>query len=500
MLYKPKKERLWDTWIVPYQGKYYLFYIRVSEGGTRWDGISLALSEDLLHWEEYGTVLTKHPDAIWLGTGMIQRIDDHFIMNFSEERPAGRQVICFARSEDLLHWERLEEESLPDSRYYLTADDKMCDFMARWDSIGIDGAPDCGEPPYYGFVTASAPADIPGHSGAVGLVTSEDGVHWQCLPCPLATRDFNAYEVPEHLCLNGRHYLIFSVSDYLGGRRGTRARFLEGGVYYVVSDQPYSGYTVPPGDPLLLGTRDYESPCMKTVGRLLRQPDGEILLYYQWGELNGDGWVGVPLLLSEAEPWRLQLRYWPGAEALKGEEQILSHRLEPVRKLPEQVAPCVCWEHTEDALRFTHQGSAGGVWLGIENTCKSSWPMEGIVLEGILRVDQGLGAGFLFDAGEQHFIAHFNFRDSVLEFGWLRDGWAAGVNVMPLCHSKQRLGYALNHRVRLLVRNCFVEVYLDDVYADGFRFEAPIQLGRIGFVSDQASGLFGSLHIWKMNL
>ena len=148
MLYKPAKERLWDTWIVPSNGIFHLFYIRVSEGGSRWDGISLAISNDMLHWVEKGTVLVKHPDAIWLGTGMIQKVGTKFIMNFSEERPANHQVICFAESRDLINWTRLEHELHPDPQFYITNRSATCDFLYRWDSIGILDALSSSEPPF----------------------------------------------------------------------------------------------------------------------------------------------------------------------------------------------------------------------------------------------------------------------------------------------------------------------------------------------------------------
>ncbi len=49
MLYRPSKEKQWDSWILKHNYLYYMFYINVSVNGTRWDGISLATSSDLLH-------------------------------------------------------------------------------------------------------------------------------------------------------------------------------------------------------------------------------------------------------------------------------------------------------------------------------------------------------------------------------------------------------------------------------------------------------------------
>ena len=83
MLYRPVHEVGWDTWIVPHQGRFLMFYIRITPGKVRaapppslgegWDGVSLATSDDLLHWTEEGAVLEAADDAAWLGTGIDPR-------------------------------------------------------------------------------------------------------------------------------------------------------------------------------------------------------------------------------------------------------------------------------------------------------------------------------------------------------------------------------------------------------------------------------------------
>lgn len=497
MLYRPLKERLWDTWIVPYKGKYYLFYIRVSDGGTRWDGISLAISDDMLHWQEKGTVLCKHPDAIWLGTGMVQVLKDRFVMNFSEERPVSHQVICFAQSKDLCNWERLDTELRPDPRYYLTDRSKTCNFLYRWDSVGIVDALTPHEPPYYGFVTASAPAAKPGETGALGLVTSMDGVHWECLPPANGSNDFSAYEVPEHVCFSDRHYIIFSTSEYLMGKYSERSSFLEGGCYYLVSDHALYGYMPPPGDPMLIGTRDYESPCMKTVARTLCV-NGNVLLYYQWGDLAGEGWVGVPLLLKETQPWHLKLFYWPGAEHLKGCRLELEGEIIPMRELPEDVeAPTlICVEN--DNVRFESNGGTGGIFCRYSLSMDTNAYANGRVIECTLCVNDGIGAGFVFSGGDLRYAVQFEVHGSQLMFGYLRDDWTAGLHMMRYLQSPQALGYGIPHRIRLLLRGCFLEAYIDDAYADGFRFEHPMDVSQIGFFANQANGTFSNIRVWQM--
>lgn len=496
MLYHPKQELLWDTWIVPKDRLFYLFYIRVSAGGARWDGVSLAVSEDLLHWQERGTVLKKHPDALWLGTGMVQDLGGRYVMNFSEERPAGRQVICFAESRDLVNWTRLEGEFAPDGRHYLSDRAQVCDAACRWDSIGVVDALTPHAPPYYGFLTASAPGGRAGKTGALGVARSLDGVTWQCLPRGNATDAFPAYEVPEHVAFGGRHYVIFSASGYLFGRYG-RARYLEGGSYYLVSDQLLTGYAEPPGDPMLIGTRDHPSPCMKTVARVV-QTGGETLLYYQWGDLRGDGWVGPPLLLEEAAPWRLRLRYWPGTERLKGRALRPAGAFEPARRAFAGAALCVKWSAADNRVAFADNGCADALFRRYEGADERSCYADGRIVECVVRVRRGIGCGFAFACGAQRAAACLNFRDRALEFGPVRDGFAANLNLLAQARSNQPLGYGIVHRVRLLLRGCFVEIYLDGLYADGFRFDAPLDPARIGFYAEQADGAIEEIRVWQM--
>ncbi|MGI6689574.1 MAG: hypothetical protein ACOX63_01785 [Christensenellales bacterium] len=505
MLYRPEKERLWDTWIVPHDGQFYLYYIRVSEGGTRWDGVSLAVSDDLLHWIEKGTVLEKHPDAIWLGTGMIQNMGTHFIMNFSEERPENHQVICFAESNDLIHWNRLENELHPDPQYYITNRSNTCDFLYRWDSIGILDALTAGKPPYYGFITASVHHSLPGKTGAIGLATSKDGKHWKCMPHANAQMEYGAYEVPEHVQFNDRHYIIFSSSEYLSGRYSSRARFLEGGCYYVVSKDALSGYVSPPCDPMLIGTRDYESPCMKTVARIIRH-ENDVIVYYHWGDLSGNGWIGIPLVLKEIRPWELKLFYWSGAERLKGDIiEIELDDCEPIRKVPEDISSRVITDIAQNSIHFQNAGSADGflcrtpasVPKSDEDAYKDAYK-DGRVFECTLRIDSGIGAGVVFESENKHYLVYFSFKEAALKFGYVRSGWMANLSLISFIESKQTLGYGIPHRVRIIYRKFFVEVYIDDVYADGFRYDSEINSNKIGFYFDQSSGLISEMNCWQM--
>src|SRR5688500_17664718 len=216
MLFRPEHEQMWDTWLVSTGDTFYLFYIRISDSrdpnspkpslGEGWNGISMARSPDLLHWEEIGPVLEKHPDAAWLGTGIIHQVNGGYILNFSEERPVGYQVISFARSTDLLTWERMPEayDLRPDGNFYQREQTESVDPLPRWDSLGVV-EPAEGVTEYVSFICSNARNTLPGYCGTLGLLTSPDGLYWEQRPPVVAPGLFPSYEVPEHVAFGNRH-------------------------------------------------------------------------------------------------------------------------------------------------------------------------------------------------------------------------------------------------------------------------------------------------------
>ena len=126
MIFKPQiVARLWDTWLYYHDGRHYLFYLHRTRTGGLYDGISVATSDDGVHFADRGPIIHKAKDANWLGTGMVWRAGDQFMLNFSEERN-GVQEIFFAESDDLLHWRRLPDEEYvcrTDPRWYAESPD-----------------------------------------------------------------------------------------------------------------------------------------------------------------------------------------------------------------------------------------------------------------------------------------------------------------------------------------------------------------------------------------
>ena len=105
MFYKPQSKEtglMWDTWLYWHEGTYFLFYLAKSKSDDQWDNMSLATSDNGVHWKEQGVILAKRPDAVWMGTGStwaspnFER-DGKFFINFSDNSFLNGQYTVYGR-------------------------------------------------------------------------------------------------------------------------------------------------------------------------------------------------------------------------------------------------------------------------------------------------------------------------------------------------------------------------------------------------------------------
>jgi hypothetical protein len=514
VLFHPHSDLLWDTWLVEHDSLYYLFYIRVSASGppdaaaltigAGWDAVNLATSSDLLHWTEQGTVLTKDPEALWLGTGMIHRAGSQFIMNFSEERPRGHQVISFAASTDLRTWRRLPagHDLRPDGVLYQADAGTSADPLPRWDSIGII-APGGDREEYLGLLCADTASPArPGQCGVLGLLSSADGLSWTPRPPAAAPGLFPSFEVPEHVEINGRNYVLFSTNTTAGARFVPGDPVPQGGTYYVVSSAAAGPYVPPSGHPLLHGHRIPGREFGTYVGRPFVTSAGDLLFYHHWSAGGPDGWWGPPKRLTERAPWVLGLEYWPGCEALKagGTETVLtSEALRPLR--PAGTVPVVDWTVTGADAHATNAGGAHGArWA---DPAPETDDNRGRVLETGIRIDSGRGLGLWvgYRANESMFVVSLNAASQQLELGtitWIKDGSSLSFHLEETVDWPLATG--VTYQARLLVRHSFAELYLDDQLAKSFACRNELALGTHGFFCDLADGAFTAPRRWLMTL
>lgn len=506
MLFTPENYKLWDCWILHREGKYYLYHLSLRKellGKSGWEGINLAISDDCVHWKEYGRVLEKSPEAEWIGTGMIQKIGDRYLMNFSEEKPKGTQRVYFAESKDLLNWKRIEGAVCrPDGVYYMDKPDDISNTIPRWDSVGIVDATEDKGAPYYGFVTSNTLQNkLPNKSGSLGLLTSEDGLHWRCLPNAFPDTDaFPAFEVPEHVELNGRHYVLFCTSSYLGFRFDSLSEDMSGGTFYVTADSLTGPYRLPDGDFMLQGTRNNEKVSMVTVGRPLKVGD-QTWYYHIWGDNGPDGWVGTVKLLEEESPYRLRLKYNPVNDVLFGKE-LAGQSYFQGAALVKNVGklPPMRFFAEKNALRFENLGTSaalegmplsGSVGGGLSDLS------DGRIVTAALTIADGEGAGVYFGTSDGKRPGVFvNRKRGRVEFGFVKDGW--GPNLVFVGDLYQKTEIPETVRLLLLVRREFFELYLNGIYVSSWRSGESIDPNRFGAYFEDASGKVEDLHVSQM--
>ena len=507
MIYRPARERMWDTWIYGHGGVYYLFYIRISPGGQRWDGVSLARSTDLLHWEEVGPVLEKHADALWLGTGMVVRVDDRFIMNFSEERPAKHQVIGFAESNDLQSWRRLATELRPDPRWYEAEPEDSAEPVPRWDSLGVVEVPGRAGGRFLATICANTRSGPRGGSGVLGLAESDDAVHWRCLPPASESMRIPNYEVPEYVRFGDRWYVLFATNSPAANRFDPLAGN-SGGTYYVVSDRPEGPFVAPPGDGLLQGTRAEQWWWMNTyVGRPLRVGD-EWLYYHHWSSRHDspNAWVGPPKRLVERGPWQLGLDYWDGCEQLKG--PLLARGAEAVQVQadpPIGMRPLMTWATCDGDVVAKHEGGSGCLAWKVAGDAPASTEAftdlrDGVILETTVRLDSGRGLGVWIGTrkANDRFAVNLSVERGKVEFLVVTPGHGPSPMLLGQQAVPWPLAAGVSHRLRLLARREFIEVYIDDRYVQGHVVGEGFDVSRLGFFSELGNGVFGQPTVWGM--
>ena len=513
MLFTPESDLLWDTWLVERDGVFHLFYIRARPGEERaasgapeptigfgWDAINLATSTDLLHWTDQGSVIHKSPDALWLGTGMVHQVEGGYVVNFSEERPRGHQVICFAASTDLITWQRFpaERDLRADGTIYQSEPERSADPLPRWDSLGVV-APGADRSHFLGMLTAEAvDATAPGASAVLGCVTSGDGIDWAVAPPLTRPGMFPSYEVPQHVQFGGRHYVLFSTNTTAGARFVAGDPHPQGGTYYVVSDAIDGPYELPPCHPMLQGHRSAGREFGTYVGRPFLKSDGEQLYYHHWTAAVPDGWWGPPKLLVERAPYVLGLDYWPGTEGLKVTADVQLFR--PDRFVPLARAgalPVVNWQAVEGGLRVTDGGGAHAARWDVGPGC------AGHVVEAEITVDSGRALGFWFgyEHSDDMLGVCFDVQNRCVELGtvtYFRDG--SSVTIAPEETAAVEVAYGRAVRVRLLARHQFVEIYADDRLVKSFVGRSPLDLDRLGFYAERAVGAFSGICHWPMSV
>lgn len=483
MLFKPTGTKLWDTFILPHNNKYYLFYLQLRH--KAWDGYGLAISDDLIHWTDRGTILEADPVGSVIGSGMVYRAGDRWIINFSGEKD-GVQQIYFAESDDLLNWRKLSRKivCVPDPRWY---ENKMGDNdrMARWDCVWAVPQTDGS---FLGFVTAGHKNGPAGANGVAGLVSSRDGIHWTAEPPASEPCGMVWAEVGCYLHFGPCHYLLIGSSSGLGARFDPvyTVSGKSGGMYVMMSSKSIRGpYRLVDGDPLLLGCRNAPPNWAYIPAYFVRvfEQNSQYFLYHHWMSRADflDGWFGTIKILEENAPGRLSIKYWPGNEKLKG-EKIFSLDRPNLHPLPPK--PSGDWNFKPGIIKGHTAGSALVVYE------LPDFYENGVVIEAEVSL-RGDGAGGFFFGTAEHDTKHLfegvaclANRRGLYEFGRVCRG-VVNPTFMAENHVLRFVPENKSLRWRLLIRGEFIELYVEDELLQCYGFSAPA-VRNIGIFLERA--------------
>ena len=208
MLYRPEKGKLWDPTVLRWQGRFYLFTMYYAPGGSESYACRLAVSEDGVHWEDRGNVLTDER-PVWK-CGVLRAGDGRFYMNYGTTSGQGvNDMMGYAVSDDLVHWEKTGYDA-PDPHWYEPHE--------RWDHMY------CRESEHGGYAGCIVAVPKAGESGLCGLRRSQDGRTWET--CPPPPVDWCGYESAREMevggfeRLGGRWYLMGGICPPYNGNYG----------------------------------------------------------------------------------------------------------------------------------------------------------------------------------------------------------------------------------------------------------------------------------------
>ena len=260
-VYKPARMWMGDLWCIAHEGVMHMFVLDYSVPPVRElpeESIGHATSEDLITWREQPTALERGAPGQWddlaLWTGSCLRHEGRFLMAYTGISSGDRiQRVGMATSDDLTHWIKCPGNPAiePDPGWY-EVPEPGSDLNGGWAAwrdpwLMWDEGSGC----FYAAITARINEGDPHERGCIALARSRDAVAWEVLPPLAAPGLYHDLEVPQIFEADGRWFLLHSTSVW---RYSEMARlqipeeYVQNGPHYLISNDPLSGWRVPPLD------------------------------------------------------------------------------------------------------------------------------------------------------------------------------------------------------------------------------------------------------------
>lgn len=452
MFYMPDPARsgyLWDVWVHQHQGRYYLYYIgSLGQDSRAGDNISLAISEDGIHWKEEGIVVPMSRDGIIVGSCGIWEYTGkealpRFVMNLMEGTKSRSQIMFSLGSDDLLRWKHLGEKYVfgPDPRWY--------DAKRRWVGISVVPASQGG---YHGYWTASPQV---GYKHLFGFGHSPDGVTWEVLPPPEVEGigPGAPREIGGSALIGGKYYLLFCTC--------------QGEMQVLVSDKAEGPFRVQEKNVRFLFGQTH-------FARFASGTDRPLVVHHLMApsglDTQPDCYFAPIKAVDIDKEGIMRLAYWEGNDRLKSRE------LE---------------------VNIAGRKGGGGRLVMFDNRFDTD---RGLVLEGrfadmkpgrFLSLDQGL---FIeTDAASGSGVGIMIKPFGITQIGTMK-GDASGFRMDSFID--RQAGYGANPRFRLLLKGSLFEFYLNDLLVQSYAMPDEAT-GRIGYIHHGNPESVGDFKAWN---
>ncbi|GAP97174.1 glycoside hydrolase family 68 protein [Leptolyngbya sp. NIES-2104] len=292
-----KLPMVWDPWILKDGDLYRMFYLQGIAGQTPWwfvSNIGGAISTDLEHWKDLGTLLEPNPNQPWeagrVCAGCAYKEDGIYYLFYSAggtEMPhLKNEGIGLAVSQDGVKFERVSDRPL-------LIPDETDPWYARCNSGGHfhwrDPYVFKERDKYYLFICASV--RVPGDfQGSVGIAVAEriEGPY-KILPPAIDLSEsvlenwfYYHLERPQVIYRDGKYHLFFSCFKQFFNRKWlkTQQRVTNSSLYWYISDRVTGPYK--PIDPDNFIVKGSEKTGIYGTNFLQISTDPEEFIAYGW--------------------------------------------------------------------------------------------------------------------------------------------------------------------------------------------------------------------------
>lgn len=284
-----------------------------------------AVSRDLVKWEPLPTALYPGSPGSYddydLWNGNLVWHDGNYYLFYTSRSSVEKGTInriSLATSEDALHWKRHlgNPISTPDSRWYHGEGNPRQFTRQLWPKVDwrdICVVPDAEGGGYWGFVAARRAAEEIASTSVIALCHSEDLIHWEQYPPCFVPERYACIEVPDVFFLDGKWYLICLTGNLYGQHNRSSENNLGGPTtIYAVADLPQGPYEEVEGN-VLIGSENKQGFAARTVGI----EDQRYLLYTQSEKRDENiiGSLSTPKVLRTDSEGHLLAGYCSNIEA-----------------------------------------------------------------------------------------------------------------------------------------------------------------------------------------